>query len=250
MSTTGSTVLFEARQHLDEILNFVATWRGIRSLHFMDFFAGVGVAGLTFTRAGYSAEAYDVESNPQHDLTTRVGFFAALTMIMALFPTGLILLGPPCSLWVFMSQSVHQRTVENAVGDIGKASVRAANCLVRNCTMLLAIAHCRKVFFILEQPSTSRMVHFPWVQALMAALRLKRIGAWMRCFGGLIPKASYLLSNLPSCASLKRIWSKKRSLDRRAPWSKLGVLSASTWTMGCSLVFASNCFSFFSVIAI
>ena len=229
MSTSGSTDLFEARQHLSDVLDFVARWRGKRSLHFMDFFAGVGVAGYTFTRAGYSADAYDVDLNPSQNITTRVGFFAALTMIMALFPTGLILLGPPCSLWVFMSQSVHQRTVMNAVGDIGKASVRAANCLVRNCTMLLAIAHCRGVFFILEQPSTSRMVHFPWVQALMAALRLKRIGTWMRCFGGSIPKASYLLSNLPSCVSLKRVWSKKRSFERRASWSKLGVLSASIY---------------------
>ena len=229
MSTSGSTDLFEARQHLSDVLDFVARWRGKRSLHFMDFFAGVGVAGYTFTRAGYSADAYDVDLNPSQNITTRVGFFAALTMIMALFPTGLILLGPPCSLWVFMSQSVHQRTVMNAVGDIGKASVRAANCLVRNCTMLLAIAHCRGVFFILEQPSTSRMVHFPWVQALVAALRLKRIGTWMRCFGGSIPKASYLLSNLPSCVSLKRVWSKKRSFERRASWSKLGVLSASIY---------------------
>ena len=84
--------------------------------------------------------------------------------------------------------------------------------------LLLAIAHFRHTFFVLEQPGSSAMEHFPWVSILIRELKLKRIWTWMRAFGHMIPKPSYLPSNMEEAFALRKIWSKKRSFCRRASW--------------------------------
>ena len=207
--------LFDARAHLAAILNFVQSWKGVRSLHLFDFFAGAGMASTVFSGRGYSCEAFDVVTNGQNDVTKEIGFYRALGIILSLVPAALVLLGPPCSLWVFISSSIHRRTPTNATGDITRKCVRAANCLVRNVILLLCIAHFRLCYFILEQPSSSQMIHFPFMRSLCEQLSMPRIVTWMRCFGHLIPKASYLLSNMDGAKALRTIWSKKRSMVRR-----------------------------------
>ena len=216
---TSNEEPWDARFHLDEILDFVQKWRGARSLHFFDMYSGAGMASKTFKKFGYSCETYEIEDNPtEHDVTSERGFYCALALVLALFPSALILCGPPCGLWIWISQSVHQRTTFNTVGDIGKHVVRCANTLVRNTILLLTIAHWRGVYYIIEQPKSSKMEHFPWMASLISALKLKRLVTWMRAFGHDIPKPSYLVSNLPGATALRRVWSKKRSFQRQVAW--------------------------------
>ena len=119
--------------------------------------------------------------------------------MMAMIAGGLVLLGPPCSLWVFMSSSFHCRSDEFWDGDCSKPAVRAANALVRNVCLILAIGHVRGVFYILEQPGSSKMENYGWLKALSNALQATRVYTWMREYGHLLPKPTYLLSNLPTC---------------------------------------------------
>ena len=211
--------MFEARLHLSLILSYISSWSGQRGVHFFDFFSGVGAAGKVFRSRGYSIRNFDVEDSEDQDVTTQEGFFLALNIILALVEGGLILLGPPCGLWVFMSKSVHKRTKRNPFGDLGREVVQKANCIVRNVTFLLAVAHYRNIYFLLEQPGSSLMEQFPWISILCEELKLIRVFTWMRCFGHAIPKPSYLLSNLAEALDLRRIWSKKRSFCRRVPWN-------------------------------
>ena len=181
--------------------------------HFFDFFSGVGQASKTFKAKGYKTHNFDILSGG--DLVTRTGFFAALAIFMSLVRGALVLLGPPCSLWVYMSNSFHGRRKHMAAGDLSKAAVRAANTLIRNVVFLLALGHYRGIFFLLEQPSSSPLRNYSWIRRLAEALRCKKVHTWLKEFGHQIPKPTYLLSNMVRAAELRRVWSKRRELKRK-----------------------------------
>ena len=205
---------WDARLHLEDVLAYVNNWSGRRCVHFFDLFAGVGEASKAFQAKNYEVRSFDLEEGD--DMVSREGFFKALDIVLSMEEGGLILLGPPCSLWVFFSSPFHKRTALNADGDLSKPAVRSANTLVRNVCLLLCIGHWRSLYFILEQPSSSRMHNFRWISWLCQALSLRRVFTWMRCFGHEIPKPTYLLSNLTSAARLRRVWSQQREMNRKA----------------------------------
>ena len=49
-----------------------------------------------------------------------------------LLPNAAVLLGPPCSLFVYLSSSLHKRSILGAWGDVRIKSVRMANQIVKN----------------------------------------------------------------------------------------------------------------------
>ena len=65
--------------------------------------------------------------------------------------------GPPCSLFVFLSSSVHRRGVGHELGDTSRVQVRLANLVVENTIVLLEAVSPRGVWFVLEQPAGSWM---------------------------------------------------------------------------------------------
>ena len=205
---------FDCRMHLPAILAFVRGWHGERFINFFDLFSGAAQATRSFKARGYVTRNFDVEQG--QDLLTHKGFYEALDIVMALTVGALVLLGPPCSLWVFMANSYHKRKKYNAVGDVSKFPVRCANMLVRNTCFLLSLAHYRRVWFILEQPSSSHMQNYSWVQRLCRVLHARRVFTWLKCFGHVIPKPTYLLTNMRQTMELRRVWSKKRELQRKA----------------------------------
>ena len=52
-----------------------------------------------------------------HDVTAEAGFFVLLDLALRLVTRGLIVAGPPCSLFVSLSSSVHRRGVGHELGD-------------------------------------------------------------------------------------------------------------------------------------
>ena len=210
---------WDARLHLEEVLNFVSDFQGRREIDFFDLFSGVAEATKAFGDKSYVACNFDLEQGD--DMLTEAGFFKALGIILSLREGALTLLGPPCSLWVFFSSPFHRRTQSNPAGDTTKKAVREANTLVRNTCLLLAIGHFRGVFFILEQPGSSKMENYSWLEQLCKVLGLRRVFTWMRCFGHAIPKPTYLLCNMMSAKQLRRVWSVQRELKRKAEHGQL-----------------------------
>lgn len=49
-----------------------------------------------------------------------------------LLPNACVLMGPPCSLWIFLSSSLHKRSLWNTWGDCTQRCVRMSNQIVRN----------------------------------------------------------------------------------------------------------------------
>lgn len=58
--------------------------------------------------------------------------FVCFCLSGRLLPNALVLLGPPCSLFVFLSSSLHKRSPLLSEGDITRYAVRMANAIIRN----------------------------------------------------------------------------------------------------------------------
>ena len=62
--------------------------------------------------------------------------------------------GPPCSLFIFMSSSVHMRSEWNLDGAVDNTKVALANLIAENMTVFLRVLHrVRKYTCVLEQVS-------------------------------------------------------------------------------------------------
>lgn len=124
-------------------------------------------AGLTFER-------FDTVLDAAHNILTRSGLVLVLSMVMRVKENGLLVLGPPCGMWVFMSQSVHKRTRRQPEGDITVAKVREANMIARIVAGIVKLAVSRNVRFIIEQPISSQLFHFPAIAKVIQ--QVTRVG--------------------------------------------------------------------------
>ena len=210
LSHSGSPI-FNAMDHLSRIIAAVHSFDASgcpRELDCVDFFSGMGAITNQFLKAGRRAAAYDVLTDRvRHDLTSETGFWHALGLVCGLRVHGLLCAGPPCSLWVFMSTSQHCREPDCAWGDTEDPSIRAANILVCNLVILLALAVARDVFTLLEQPLSSKMLRFEpmrrWIQWSKATVQ----HTYLRAFGHWLPKPTRLWGTLPDIHKFGREWS-------------------------------------------
>ena len=81
-------------------------------------------------------------------------------MVLAVGVGGLVVTGPPCGWWIWLSSSKHKRTLNKPNGDLNNPGVRKANAIVENALVLLAVAQCRRLAILIEQPGTSMMRAF------------------------------------------------------------------------------------------
>ena len=157
---------------------------------------------------GYSAKAFDILIDASHDLSSKAGFFVCLAACLTLLPGGLVLAGPPCSLFIWISCSVHRRH-ELPLGDTSRAKVRLANLIATNTAVILQQLIERQVNVMVEQPASSKMFELPAFQQLMDGGTWKIHSTYMGCFGHSMPKETILLSNMKS----------SRLLCRRMDWA-------------------------------
>ena len=92
----------------------------------------------SFRRIKRRAVSFDiVTGGAQEDLSTREGFESLMLTGLRLIVASLIFAGPPCSLFIFLSSSQHQRHVYGAEGSPWDRLTRLSNLLVRNMVSLL-----------------------------------------------------------------------------------------------------------------
>lgn len=175
-----------------------------RGLDYLDLFAGGGAVCAVFAASGYRCASFDAAVDPRCDILTEGGFRIAMDMTTRLRPGGLILAGPPCSLWTFMSSSVHKRNDACPEGDTGNRKVRMSNLLVSNLVTVLQHATARGVYWIVEQPMTSRMWSWPPMAALLSACNAVRARTHMGAFGHRQAKPTVLMGTLPTLGLLEK----------------------------------------------
>ena len=201
--------LFQAADHMNEILDFLVSFRTdscCRWIDVLDLFSGKGAVLVEATLQKLKCKTFDILADRDEDLSSKIVFFLCLGLILRMRPHSIIMAGPPCSQWIFMSSSQHCRTADVPYGDCSDKAVCFANVVVANLCILLAIATLRTIWVVLEQPSTSRMA-FPMMHAFIKFSSSRGCSTFMRAFGHPIWKPSKLWGTLPNMKLLSKSWS-------------------------------------------
>ena len=174
--------------------------RSQQDLACVDAFSVSGNIAAAFRINGEPSRSYDIKLNKKHDILSLIGFLTLCDLGMRLRPGGLIKAGPPCSLFVFQSSSLHSRRDGNEHGDTTIKSVRMANAIVLNFLAFVdaVITYITgPIYFIVEQPVSSWMFKMPECRRFLQRHGAQRIRTYMGAFGHALQKPSFLYGNLP-----------------------------------------------------
>lgn len=124
---------YSAENHVKQWIAFARAFQGPRDLHALDCFGASCRIRKTWTDRGFESEAYDVSLDPHgQDLSTKKGFRSLVLLGLRLLPNSIIVAGPPCSCFIFLSCSYHLRHQYGPKGATWKPGVRLSNLLVTN----------------------------------------------------------------------------------------------------------------------
>lgn len=145
-----------------------------RDLMCLDLFSGMASVATGFHGEKMKSSTYDQSSNPEdEDILTVPGFLRALLLTLRLAQSAVLSSGPPCSSFVFLNMSTSGRRKWRPFGFAGRRPyVCAANRITTRMVLLWLVATVRYVYLVTEQPLSSLMPWFPYVQFFrrMAAL--------------------------------------------------------------------------------
>ena len=219
---TMATPLFDASDHIKDVVDHVNRFKSARNLDVVELFGGVSNIAKEAARKGYMSATMDIKTGgANHDIASEQGFYNTLNLALLIAAGGLCVAGPPCGWWIWMSSSAHKRSFKKPMGDISKASVRLANTIVVNLVIIMVVLLDRGVNVLLEQPETSLMRVFKYMKLLIENF-LDATFTWMGAFKHRLPKPTRLWSNMDTLDELKVIWTakKRQEHERKYPAKK------------------------------
>jgi hypothetical protein len=168
-----------------------------RDLAVVDLFAGWAGIAYVFVALGFRARAFDRNKCSDQDFCTKAGYAVAIFFVLRLKEGGLLTAGPQCSTWIFIALGHTKRNV-NIEGDTTRADVREGNLANARLAVLIKICVSRGVFWLVEQPSTSKFFEFNDMAEVLQNTPYRRIGTWMGHWGSEMPKCSILVGDVPA----------------------------------------------------
>ncbi|CAK9080706.1 unnamed protein product [Durusdinium trenchii] len=123
---------------------------------FVEICAGRGNLSKGLRMSGWVGKEFDVLYSGNHNLMRTIGFITILMAVRNTRQGGVVVCGPPCCTWIFLSSSVTGRNWANPEGDPqNQRCVALANILVRRLLYILYYAVKRNVKIVIEQPQSS-----------------------------------------------------------------------------------------------
>ncbi|CAL1145205.1 unnamed protein product [Cladocopium goreaui] len=153
------------------------------------------------------------------------GFLTLLLMVLQMAPDALGVIGLPCITYIFMNSFTHGRTSDKPYGNEStREYVKLANVLTVRTVIVIMIMSVRAVYWFVEQPGSSKVIHFPelkHLQKLIWASGMKTYFQrfWMGSWGAPSPKLSMGISSMPYIDELKT----KLTQFERAKLSSKGI---------------------------
>lgn len=120
-------------------------------------------------------------------------------------PGGLAWLDPPCSGWVWMCRHNTKRSPQDPHGDTRLPGVLADNRIAEFVAKVMLTCKALKIGFVLEQPKTSVMPHFPAIRQALDATNARRVYIELWKFHATSQKPLYLWGTVPWLHVLVRI---------------------------------------------
>ena len=107
-----------------------------------------------------------------HNLATVMGLLWGIRQILRVVEGELATFALPCNSWIFMSSSQHQRTLEKPWGNLSFPFVHTGNLLSTRGSLLWALAMCRSVVTLIENPHRSKLVFHPFIEHFRSFMEL------------------------------------------------------------------------------
>lgn len=174
----------------------------------LDSFAGHKQMARSFLEFEMAMATYEAEDDPVLEnclsLHGQQNFVQKLVQV-SLEEDGLCWLGPPCSWWVWVSSSVHQRTKARPCGQVGHPTVAFHNSVAQFVADAIMTCIALRIYFVLEQPLSSLFPEFEAVRAALAEAQATAIAIPLWKFGGFSHKPLKLWGTAPWLTELSNI---------------------------------------------
>ena len=101
----------------------------------------------------------------------RTGMLKATQLCLQLKEDGICTAGIPCFSFVFLNAGTAQRTLENPLGREELEYIQKSNTITARACLLWLLCTVRYVYFFIEQPQSSRLFIFPYLEHVVKQLR-------------------------------------------------------------------------------
>ena len=189
-------------------------------IHGVDGFGGAAGMCRAMLAKHWRCEYFDIKSDPiKNDCLHPAGLRHWILLMLRCAPGALIILGPPCSFWIWLTRSVSGRSQSNPAGDTTSAWVRQGNAIGKFVANTLQLAHHLKLFYFVEQPASSLLGEFEPMKASLKATGAFNVRWQMGAFGASSTKPQIGWTNAPwyaEFASFARVAAKRRREEEGA----------------------------------
>ncbi|CAK9066543.1 Putative rhamnose biosynthetic enzyme 1 [Durusdinium trenchii] len=178
---------YKAAEHLQSWIAWAKEWQGTHDLMCLDLFGASNKIQACWTRRRFMASAFDIAQDASQDIVSPTGFAQLVNLGLRLAPNAIVVGGPPCSWFGFMSSSVHLRHRYPPNGATWIRGVRLSNLIVKNMVawvafFMIILAVNPTLQILLEQPRGSWLFKMRAVRKLIRQAGLKLVRTHMGCF--------------------------------------------------------------------
>lgn len=132
---------YKAAEHLQSWIAWAKEWQGTHDLMCLDLFGASNKIQACWTRRRFMASAFDIAQDASQDIVSPTGFAQLVNLGLRLAPNAIVVGGPPCSWFGFMSSSVHLRHRYPPNGATWIRGVRLSNLIVKNMVAWVCSRH-------------------------------------------------------------------------------------------------------------
>lgn len=242
-AVTSEAHWYVAEEDWPTIRSYCKSWTGVQDLGLVSVFDRSKRMCATWEKHGHKAEAFDIAHNEiEMDICSRLGFFTLLNMLLRLHADGFSFWAPPCSLWIFLTSSLHLRHVYGVLGNVQHFSVRLSNRIAANAAVALRVVLKFRPgrHTMLEQPSGSWLFKGQLWQDLISGFFLKKSLTYQGLFGGPLAKPTHLVHSLPSDALFARKLTKKLRQQKKFKQKAYYIKHANGSIQGTKMLTATS----------
>ena len=189
----------------------------VRDIDLLDLFAGKARVARWGELLNFRVAAMDREFGSHFDLCSDIGFASTLCAVMRVKTTGMIMLGPQCSSWVWLSRSASRRSLANPYGDPSVASVAEGNVVNERVAMICAICSMLGIVWLVEQPASSLFFNTELMSMVVAKENAFQRHFFMKEFGHANSKPTLLFGVASFLSSLGTAFKKTADQAKENP---------------------------------
>ena len=191
--------------------------RVLRNLDIVDLFAGKARVARWGELLNLRVAALDREFGQHFDICTDLGLANTLCTILRVRESGMCMMGPQCSSWVWLSRSVSKRSPGNPYGDCAVETVREGNQVNERVALICVICSMLGIKWLVEQPGSSLFFHTQLMGMVVAKENAFQRHFFMKDFGHTSSKPTLLIGVADFLSTLGKAFKRKEPKRRRKP---------------------------------